>query len=415
VIGLPSDVPQSSFEIVTLGCKVNQVESEEIAATLMGCGMPRDREAPSLVVVNTCCVTADAEKKSRKAVRRAVRAGSDVVITGCLAVIDPEGVRGLAPDVRTVCEKAKVVDVVLETLGRSIEDCCPVDRTGPGFHTRVMVKVQSGCDARCAYCIVPDARGKPVSMDVASVVDEVRRLVETGVREVVLTGTNIGRHRSGVATLVKEVAGTGIERLRLSSIEPMDLTDEVLDVLTSVGCIAPHLHVPLQSGSAAVLGNMGRGYGPDDFAERVSAAQAAIPGLAVATDILVGFPGETERDVDDTEHLVRALGLTRLHVFRYSPRVGTPAADMPLQVDESTKRLRAKRLRDVDAELRAAHMVSMVGSKVVVLVERVIHPGVGRGTSGEYLQVEVERPGIAVGDLVDVVLGVGDTKGVLRG
>ncbi len=221
-------------------------------------------------------------------------------------------------------------------------------RTGEGFRTRALLKVQDGCDAFCAYCIVPYARGVPRAVPLGELADEAKALVAAGAREIVLTGINIGRYSDGEATLadvVGAVAASGVERLRLSSIEPLDLTPAFLEVLARTASFCPHLHVPLQSGSDAVLSAMGRRYSAAEYAERIAEARSALPGLAVTTDVLCGFPGESDEDAEQTLLFCDSLGFSWLHVFRYSARPGTPAAAMPAQVPHTVTAARAGRLR----------------------------------------------------------------------
>ena len=269
-----------------------------------------------------------------------------------------------------------------------------------------MVKIEDGCDAFCSYCIVPYARGLPRAVPLDTVVGEVARLVAAGVKEVVLTGINLGRYRDGVAGLaevVEAVAATGVRRLRLSSIEPLDLDDRLLGVLAATPAFCAHLHVPLQSGSDAVLSTMGRTYTLAEYAERLHAARAALPGLAITTDVIAGFPGETDRDAALTEQACEELEFAKLHVFRYSARMGTSAAGMA-QVDPSLRQRRAEALRDLDHRLRERFLTSHVGDVAEVLVER-IADGSAEGTTREYIRVGFAcEAATAPGDLVEVVL-----------
>ncbi len=440
----------------TLGCKVNRVESESIAAELLGRGcevVAEDRAA--VVVVNTCTVTGEADAKARKAVRRALKAPGEpvVVVTGCLAALDREGLLALGERVVVESDKERVTERVAELMlhGRDVatrsdhaalcgSTALPIptappvplapptpsahgaapspaspphspdlSRVGGVFRTRAMVKVQDGCDNFCAYCIVPHARGAPRSVPSAHVVAEVTALVRAGVREVVLTGINMGRYRDGevgLAELLAALAETGIVRLRLSSIEPPDVTPELLAAMARhADVVCPHLHVPLQSGSDRVLAAMERRYTTADFAKMLAAARAAVPRLAVTTDVIAGFPGETHEDASSTLRFCEAAGFARLHVFRYSPRPGTPAAERDDQVPAPVKAARAERLRELDARLRARHVACRAGEPVEVLVERVGEDHV-EGTTRDYLRVRVASDGqdAAVGGLTTVVV-----------
>ncbi len=404
----------------TLGCKVNRVESEDIAADLLGRGArlaPEDEAA--VVIVNTCTVTGEADAKARKAVRQALRAsrGPVVVVTGCLAAVDRAALEAL--DERVVVEPAKelVASRVAELLGLADEPHAHAVRAGEGFRTRAMLKVEDGCDNFCSYCIVPHARGVPRGVPLADVVAEAEALVAAGTGEIVLTGINLGRYRdeavpdtdapagvADLATLVRAVAATGIARLRLSSIEPPDLTSRLLGTLAETPAVCPHLHVPLQSGSDAVLRAMNRSYTAEQFAGWIADARTALPGLAVTTDVLAGFPGETDQHAAETLAFVERIGFSKLHVFRYSERPGTPAATMSGAVPPEVRAERAAKLRELGERMRAAYVAARQGGEAAVLVERV-EDGVATGTTEDYLRVELPAAGRATGDVVGVVLG----------
>lgn len=407
-VSRPAGVPVA---FRTLGCKVNRVESEDIAADLLGRGavLVAEDEA-AVVVVNTCTVTGEADAKARKAVRQALSAagGPVVVVTGCLAAVDAQALEAIDERVVVEADKQRVADRVAELLDLGVGHGGVVEhpvRAGEGFRTRAMLKVEDGCDVFCAYCIVPYARGVPRSVGLGDAVAQARALVSAGVREIVLTGINLGRYRdpeSGAAlpALVSAIAHTGVARLRLSSIEPPDLTDELLAVLADTPAACAHLHVPLQSGSDAVLAAMRRTYTVAEYLARIDAARAALPGIAVTTDVIAGFPGETEDQAAETLAVVERVGFTKLHVFRYSARPGTPAAEMP-QVDPRVRARRAEALRDLDAVLASRFSARRVGAITEVLVEQV-RGEIAEGTTREYLKVRFEDRGAQPGDLVDV-------------
>jgi threonylcarbamoyladenosine tRNA methylthiotransferase MtaB len=414
-----SSRPAPRVAIRTLGCKVNRTESEALVEELLGSGVELvDEDAADVVVVNTCTVTAEADAKARKAVRHALRAPREpvVVVTGCLAALDAEGLQALGTRVIVESDKTLVADRVRNARVLS-EPEGPRARSGTAtraFRTRATVKVQDGCDHRCTYCIVPDARGDPVSVPAAEVVGRVAALHAGGTAEVVLTGVNIGRYsdrarRAGdLAALIEAVAGTGVRRIRVSSIEPMDLTPRLLSTLASNRAIMPHLHVPLQSGCDRTLGAMGRGYDSAAFADAITRARAALPGLAVSTDMIAGFPGETAIDFAASLAFVEACGFCRLHVFRYSPRPGTPAARMEGRVDPREAAERARVMRALGERLAAAHASARVGGRAGVLVERVEND-VAEGTSEDYLHVRVRSADggaypVRPGEVLDVEL-----------
>ncbi|MDZ4064815.1 MAG: MiaB/RimO family radical SAM methylthiotransferase, partial [Coriobacteriia bacterium] len=277
------------------------------------------------------------------------------------------------------------------------------------FHTRAMVKVQDGCDVFCAYCIVPFARGLPRSVAASDVIGRVRQLVRQGTREVVLTGINVGKYGNasgGLAGLYRAVAETGISRVRLSSIEPLDIDDELLRVMSETPATCAHLHVPLQSGSDTVLERMGRGYTVREYEARIAAARETLPGLAVTTDVIAGFPGESEADAAATRQFCKRIGFSKLHVFRYSVRARTVAAQMDGQVDPGELSRRARALREVGTRLRDVALDAMAGKRAEVLVEEAAAADAERcrdiGTTREYVRVEIERSQARAGDIVEV-------------
>jgi len=396
----------------TLGCKVNRAESDEISDAVVGRGATLvSEDEAGVVVVNTCTVTAEADRKSRKAIRRALRMPEEpvVVVTGCLAVRDASGLAAVGKRVVVEADKKRLPDLLSALVGvDAVERRVPsAVRAGEGFRTRAVVKVEDGCDCSCAYCIVPLVRGLPRATPLADVVSQVEELVEAGVAEVVLTGINLGRYSSegaDLSGLLRSVAATGVRRLRISSVEPLDLTERLVETLTAIPSLCPHLHVPLQSGSDSVLAAMGRCYTVAEYSERLEAVREAVPDVAVTTDVMAGFPGETESDAVATAEAVERLGFTRLHVFRYSRRPGTRAAGMSGEIEPRVMSKRAARLRDTDARLREAHMLSRVGRTAEVLVEKVwAREGVmlAEGTTEDYLTLRLAGTGYAPGDVVE--------------
>lgn len=397
--------------IRTLGCKVNRVESEGIAAELLGMGATIvDEDAAQVIVINTCTVTGEADAKARKAVRQALNGDGSpiVVVTGCLAAVDRAALERLGERVVVEVDKERVSARVSELLGlRPVgSPVAATPRVGAAFRTRVQLKVQDGCDCFCSYCIVPYARGVPRSVPLARIAEQTQALVEAGAREVVLTGINLGRYRDGgadLADVVRVVADAGARRLRLSSIEPLDIDERLLAALAETPSVCAHLHVPLQSGSDPVLSAMRRGYDVAEFERRVAAAREIVPALALTTDIIAGFPGETAADHAATLGTIERIGFSKLHVFRYSARANTPAAAMPDQVAPDVRAARAGELRDLGERLRESFSASRAGETVEVLVER-IDDGIAVGTTREYLHVETAvGPEVAIGDLIDVV------------
>jgi len=392
----------------TLGCKVNRVESDEIAAELLGRGVRLAAEdEAAVIIINTCTVTAEADAKARKAVRQALRGPSNpvVVVTGCLAALDAAGLRAIDSRVVVEADKARVADLVSARLDLDDATHGPFVRMGDDFRTRAMLKIEDGCDNFCSYCIVPHARGVPWGVPLGELMTQARRLVDSGAREIVLTGINIGRYRDGgadLADVVAAVGSVGVERLRLSSIEPPDLTERLLSTLAANRAVCPHLHVPLQSGSDEVLSRMRRKYSGEEYRERVDQARSAIDGLALTTDVIAGFPGESESDHLKTLEFVESVGFSKLHVFRYSVREGTPAARMA-QVEPAVRATRAAELRKLGDELRARYLAQRVGERAEVLIES-IEDECAVGTTRDYLRVRLSGGDLRTGQLVEVTL-----------
>lgn len=395
-----------TVSVRTLGCKVNRVESERIAAELLGAQVEIVPEAQAaVIVVNTCAVTGEAEAKARKAVRHAAGLPHEpaVIVTGCASAVAEDRMRSLARRIVVENDKSRISERVLSLLGAKPSLTAAPVRVGEAFRTRAMVKIEDGCDSFCAYCIVPYARGVPTSTPLTEIVAEVAALAGAGVPEVVLTGINIGRYADGDADLagvIRAVAATGVARIRISSIEPQDLTDELLDVMASTPAFLPHLHVPLQSGSDVVLRSMKRTYTVAEYRDRIAAARERIPGLAVTTDVIAGFPAEDEAAAAETVSVCEGIAFSKLHVFRYSVRSGTLAADME-QLPSETIATRAETLRRLGDRLAEASANACLGTDVRVLIEHANEES-AEGTTGDYRKVVVRASGLRVGELVDV-------------
>lgn len=380
--------------IVNLGCRVNRVEADVIAAELErhGCRLVGEDEADA-IVVNTCAVTGEAEAKTRKTVRHAATRPQRplVVATGCVANLFSSELSQIAQNVVVQGNKAAVAATVLERLGIAADasraDAVVSLTPTPTGRMRPGIKIQDGCDNRCTYCIVWKARGASRSMDVSQVVSRVRESVDRGAREVVLTGINLGRfcaegedgRRVSLPGLIDLLlAQTDVERIRLSSIEPPDVTDELLRTMAAAGeRVAPFLHVCLQSGCDATLRRMGRVYDTARFAGVVERARELVPGIALGTDLIVGFPGETDADFDASLAFCERMAFAKMHVFRYSRRPGTPAAKAPGQVDPHVMAERGRRMRDLAARMRREQAQTHVGADELVVVQ---YPG--RGVTG---------------------------------
>lgn len=403
--------PRFSFCVVNLGCKVNRVESDGFERLLTERGGVAVPEAEAeLIVVNTCTVTGEAEKKTRKAVRHALSAsaGARVIVTGCATEIDRETYAVLDERV-TVVPKAEAAIYLAETFaekGRTTSPLTPSDG-----RTRIGIKVQDGCDNACTYCIVHVARGRATSRPASEVTAEATALARAGVREIVLTGINLGSYDDegcDLADLCRRLLEATADlhepneppcRFRIGSIEPMDVSMDFIGLLADAkGRLCRHLHLPLQSGSSKVLREMARPYDAEEYRQLVDYLRAMVPEIALTTDIIVGFPGETEEDFEDTVELARHCGFSKIHVFPYSRREGTPAAERPDQIAPEIKAARAARLRELSNELAAADREVRIGTVELALVETP-----ARATTESYHEAHLEQP-YPVGRLISVAL-----------
>ncbi len=379
--------------ITTLGCKVNQCESAGIAEAMTARGItlvPFDADA-DCYIVNTCTVTGRTDDQSRRLIRQAVRRNpaATVLATGCYAQRAPEEIARI-PGVRIVAgnaEKSHLTELLEELAGgegpqvrvgeiRNEKNFSPLGAAVIPGHTRAFLKIQDGCDASCSYCIVPWVRGGSRSLEPAEIERGIASLAGRGFREVVLSGIHLGAYGRDLAAatdltavLRRIVEGRPLERVRLSSIEPREITGELLSLIGSPGIVCRHLHIPLQSGDDGTLAAMNRDYDSAFFRGLVRNILATIPGIAIGIDVMVGFPGESEAAFANTVRLIEELPLAYLHVFPFSRRPGTPAAAMPGQVPEADKKQRVTRLRTIGAEKRRIFAETFIGAPMAVLIE----------------------------------------------
>ncbi len=365
--------------LTALGCKLNQAEIAAWARQLaaMGCEIVDTPTDAELCIVNTCAVTHVAARKSRNLVRRCARARphSQTVVAGCYAQVNPAEAAGLEGVGLVVgcMDKDTLVQTAIARLGLQPSKQLTQAQPPPSRRTRALVKIQDGCDNACTYCIVRVARGSQRSMPTASILEEVVARESEGYQEIVLTGVHIGafgRERGeSLAELVSEILScTHFPRLRLSSVEPWDLSLELVGLWKNPR-LCRHMHLPLQSGCDTTLRRMGRRYTTALYREWLANARSAIPDLAITTDVIVGFPGEDEREFGASLEFVASLGLARVHVFPFSLRPGTPAACMPGQVPPQLKEERAARMRSVADSSARAFQRRFLGRSMLVLWE----------------------------------------------
>ncbi|HVM34427.1 MAG TPA: tRNA (N(6)-L-threonylcarbamoyladenosine(37)-C(2))-methylthiotransferase MtaB [Actinomycetota bacterium] len=407
----------STVAFHTLGCRLNQAESDSMAEQLAGRGVFAAAATPAdLVVVNTCTVTKEATKASRQTIRRAVKNNPDatVVVVGCYAVSNPDEVASIE-GVDVVVgndEKERFAEVLGETT--AVAPLFQIRMRPPDVPPRIRanLKVQTGCDEWCTFCIIPTTRGPLRSFAADDLIAEAESRVRSGAREIVLTGVHLGKYtydkggdeRRLVDLFARLLEISGLWRIRLSSILSNHLTEELVDFIAADERMCRYLHVPLQAGDDGVLEAMHRPYRIDEFVEAVERSARRIPGLALATDVIVGFPGETDAAFEETLAVVERVGFSKLHVFRYSARPDTPAAQMSDEVPPDLKRERSKRLIDLGNSIRSRFLNDHLHSPLTVLVEderEVDDTVVSSGQTSDYVRVWFEADGV-VGKMVEV-------------
>lgn len=401
--------------IATLGCKVNQFESATLSDMLtnMGHKLVRFHEPADVYIVNTCTVTGKTDFQSRQMVRRANRAnpGAAIVVTGCYAQLSPEHFLKM-DGVRLVTgngEKDRLPELIAALQANSgkavlvgdIKQAGAITRLAPSSfpgRTRAFIRVQDGCDSSCSYCVVPSVRGKSRSMPPAAIADQLGLLAAAGHREAVLSGIHLGMYGRDLAPALNFLdllrfveSSSPIRRIRLSSIEPQEISPEVIHFLTGSKAVCPHLHIPLQSGDDGVLAAMNRGYGSGFYADLARRLFNAIPDLAMGTDVIAGFPGETEGNFRNTVELVRSIPFSYLHVFPYSDRPGTAASAIKEKVPADVKNHRAAVLREIAIDKKRSFAEKFSGKRLSVLIEnrRDSRTGYFKGFSENYIPVLV--------------------------
>ncbi len=405
--------PIKTVSFHTLGCKLNQAETDAIAADFKSQGykIVPFREAADLIVINTCTVTDKADSKSRQMIRNAIKASprGRIVAMGCYAQIRPEELSAIdgIDMVLGTNEKYHLLQFLKELeSGNHAEPLVYVNDIGDinSYHespfisttgrTRAYLKIQEGCDYYCSYCIIPFARGKARSRPFYDCMNEARSLVEKGYRELILTGINVGTWHEDDRQLADLLDGlssvAGLERIRVSSIEPNTVSDRLLELVVERDNICPHLHIPLQSGSPEVLRRMRRKYLLQDYyglAERIA---KIAPDIAWGTDLIAGFPGETEDEFQQTISAIQELPFTYLHIFRYSERYGTKASKLPGQVDFQVKKKRAVILRELGTKKKRKYIQNYIGREQLVLFETTDTQGLFTGMTPNYMCIKVE-------------------------
>lgn len=398
----------------TLGCKVNQYESAAMAELFLDRGyeVVDFNSFADIYVVNTCNVTNESARKSRQWTRKAIRKNPDakIIVVGCYSQVEPAEISRISGvdvilgtknrhkivDIVEKCKKENKPILAVENImkEKSFED---IAFKGLRHRTRAFLKIQEGCNAFCSYCIIPYARGPVRSRALDSIVKEAKNLAEDGFKEIVLTGIHLGlygqdfNYNINLFDVISEVAKIDkIERIRLSSIEINELKDKFLEGISRIDKFCTHFHIPLQSGSDKILKLMNRHYTTKSFLERVETIKEILPNVSITTDVIVGFPGETEKDFYDTFNFIKKVGFSRLHVFPFSPRKGTKAYDMPKQLPGNIKDKRSDILIKLSSDLEKGYQKKFLGKTLDVLFEEKIKDNIYQGLTSNYIKVQIK-------------------------
>lgn len=403
----------NTFNIITLGCKVNQYESEAVEEIFEARGYKKEEENADIYVINTCTVTNMSDRKSRQMISRARRDNPEAVIAvmGCYSQVKPEEVSQIegVDIVLGSRNKEEVVDLcedVLQNKGaidkvlslsetKTIED---LEISNQEAMTRAYMKIQDGCNMYCSYCLIPYARGNISSRDMESIRNEAKRLAKNGYKEIVLTGIHVSsygkdlKNGTSLIDVIEEVAKTdGIERIRLSSMEPRHITREFLERMKATKKACDHFHLSLQSGSDGILKAMNRKYDTNIFKEKVDLIREVFPNAGLTTDIIVGFPTETDENHEETKNFVKDIKFAKTHLFKYSKRDGTKAATMKPEVDGNIKKERLKELEEIEQVNKREFLEKQIGKTLSVLFEsKSDMDGYKSGYSTNYLRVNVK-------------------------
>lgn len=412
----------ASFAVKFLGCKVSQADAMIARRALLAAG---HTEAPEdeadLHVINTCCITSEAEAKSRQSVRRSLRTTGEVLVSGCAVNLNAAQFAEIDDRIRAFVGPAEAVaGDMAQALGRRRQPpknpiaCADLEhdvlaRQGAeqAARTRGFVKIQDGCDCHCAYCIIPTVRGAARSRPASAVVEEARRRVDQGQPEMVMTGISVGDYRDPergleLGELMVEVARVpGVERVRLSSVEVIHVKDSLLEALATEPKVCPHLHVPMQSGDDEVLKAMGRHYSAGEYLASIAALRKAVPHVNVTTDVIVGFPTETDDAFQKTLDAVDAAGITRVHTFSYSPRPGTQAERLGDRVPPDEKKRRSRELRGRSEVRSRHHRTAKLGARERVLIDKVADTQCS-GYTADYTRCYLPGGAAGRGEIIDV-------------
>lgn len=397
------------FGIYTLGCKVNTYESEFIISLLENHGFIQNdfNDINDIYIINTCTVTNNSDSKSRKIINKAIAKNKDacIIAMGCFIEANKDYNKDGIDIIIGNKDKSKIIELIEEYFKEKKQIIRLYDKLDNNFENmeikdfgnrcRAFVKIQDGCENFCTYCIIPYVRGKCRSKNKDLVIKEITNLVENNYKEIVLTGIHTGNYGVDInysfAKILKDILKIkGLKRLRISSIEITELTDEVLDIIKENDIIVDHLHIPLQSGSAKVLKLMNRKYDKKYFKDKINKIRSIRKDISITTDVIVGFPNETEEDFKECLDFCKEINFSKIHVFPYSIRKNTPAAKMPNQVDGNIKKKRVKKLLDLSKELELSYMNKFLNKEVEVLIEECID-NISYGHTSNYLYVKINK------------------------
>lgn len=410
----------------TLGCKVNQYETEAMLELFEKDGYEQvnSEEYADVYVINTCTVTHMSDRKSRQYIRRVKKKNPDAIIAvvGCYSQVSPEEIldieevnlvmgtndrRKIVEEIRKIdaSKKVSTVDDIMKV--KAFEE---IEISQTNGKTRAFMKIQDGCDRFCTYCIIPYARGRVRSRDIDSIVDEVKKLAKNGYKEVVLTGIHVASYGKDLKDkdiklldVIKQINEIeAIERIRLSSVEPILFTDEFVNEVLKMEKVCPHYHLSLQSGCDETLKRMNRRYTTSEYKTIVDRLRDKMPNVAITTDVIVGFPGETNEEFKQTYEFLKDIELSQMHIFKYSPRKGTPAATMENQIDPQMKHFRSEQLLNLSKENFSKFATKFIGSELEVLFEQNIEGNKFEGLTSNYIRVVVESDKNIQGQILKV-------------
>lgn len=410
----------------TLGCKVNQYETEAMEELFQknGYSIVGEEEKADIYVINTCTVTNLSDRKSRQFIRKSKKINNEslVAVVGCYSQVSPEEVEKIEGvdviigtsernQIVQLCERAKKSSEKINVV-RSIKTYKEFEKINIDeikSKTRAFLKIQDGCNQFCSYCIIPYARGPIRSREYQDIEKEAEKLAIAGFKEIVLTGIHVASYgkdlkRESLREVIEKISKIeGIQRIRLSSVEPNLIDDEFMKTMTSSKNVCDHFHLSLQSGSDSVLSRMNRKYTTEEFMEKVEIIRKYMPQAGITTDIIVGFPGETDEEFNETMNFVKAVGFSRIHVFKYSPRKGTPAASMDGQIHGDVKSKRSEELIKLGEELAIAFNSKFNHKKLAVLFEEKTKgkSNVYEGYTTNYIRVQVPSPNDIIGEIID--------------